>query len=229
MNNASPQILTSITWLKAVGFEHKSSAQSKELDMDCFEKPSKLTAQHIPHDVDDVSSNQVSKIRSLDELMASRYSCREFDPKRQVDTAILEKIIASGSLSPSACNKQPYFFFGVGFQGMGKLNALRPWYGASAMILGCRDDQEKGWVRPSDQEPFADFDLGLAMMPMALKAEELGLGSCFIASFSPKYMRKILGIDDRFEPHVALVLGYPLIGPCENHFKRKDSICAILD
>ena len=97
------------------------------------------------------------------------------------------------------------------------------------MILGCRDDQEKGWVRPSDQEPFADFDLGLAMMPMALKAEELGLGSCFIASFSPKYMRKILGIDERFEPHVALVLGYPLMGPCENHFKRKDSICAILD
>ena len=60
-----------------MGFEHKSSAQSKELDMDCFEKQSKLTAQHIPHDVDDVSCNQVSKIRSLDELMASRYSCRD--------------------------------------------------------------------------------------------------------------------------------------------------------
>lgn len=197
--------------------------------MDCLEKQSKLTSAQVIHNEDEASNDKISSLRSLDDLMATRYSCREFDPERQVDKAVLEAIIEAGRLSPSACNKQPYFFFGVGAHGMIKLNALRPWYGASAMVLACRDTVDSGWVRPSDNEPFAAFDLGLAMMPMALKAEELGLGSCFIASFSPHYMRRLLGIDERFEPYVALVLGYALIGPSENHFKRKDSICAILD
>lgn len=168
---------------------------------------------------------------TLDKLLSDRYSCRQFDLETEVSSEHIEQIINAGRVAPSACNRQPYYFYGVGANGMVKLNKLRPWYSAPAMILLCRDRKSSSWVRPSDDESFFAFDAGIAMMAMSLKATELGLGSCFIASFDPMMLQDALNLPEQHEPYIALILGYCSMGPSEQHFLRKGlhEIATILD
>lgn len=140
------------------------------------------------------------------QLCQARYSCRNFKDEA-VDLKLIERIICVGSRAPSACNLQPFHILGIGYEAMKALTPLRNWYGAPAMILGCKDLNEPGWVRPRDSEPFMPFDLGLAMVTMAYEATSLGLNSCFIASFDPGKISANLGLKDNLIPYIALVLG----------------------
>lgn len=172
-----------------------------------------------------------SKISDLDRLMGKRFSCRQFDPKREVERAKIEAIINAGRIGPSACNMQPYHFYAVGMEGMSALNKVRPWYDATAMILVCRDLYRPCWRRSADGELFFEFDAGLAMMAMNFKATELGLGSCFIASFNPKDVQQALNIPAKHKPYIALVLGHATMEPSEQHLIREDlnEIATFLD
>ena len=42
------------------------------------------------------------------EIANNRQSCRAYDKSRDIEGQVLDKIIAAGVLSPSACNSQPY-------------------------------------------------------------------------------------------------------------------------
>ena len=43
---------------------------------------------------------------SFYETALNRYSCRDFDPERKVETEKLGDILAAARLAPSACNGQ---------------------------------------------------------------------------------------------------------------------------
>ena len=42
------------------------------------------------------------------EIAENRQSCRSYDPTRMVEEEKLDRVLAAASLSPSACNGQPY-------------------------------------------------------------------------------------------------------------------------
>ena len=56
---------------------------------------------------------------------------------------------------------------------------------------------------------YYQIDLGIAMEHMVLKATELGLGTCWIGSFNPDTVRRILGIPEQIVVVELLPLGYP--------------------
>ena len=153
--------------------------------------------------------------------MQARYSCRDFQD-RLVDDDLIDEILRAGQVAPSACNLQPYFFYVVTGESMARLNALRPWYGAPVVILGCYCSGQ-GWVRGSDHVSFRQFDLGLSMGQMALRAQDLGLGSCFIASFPPFELQEALKLPPEHCPEIALAVGYPqaVFQQSVQHKKRK--------
>ena len=134
--------------------------------------------------------------------MQARYSCRDFQD-RLVDDDLIDEILRAGQVAA-------------------RLNALRPWYGAPVVILGCYCSGQ-GWVRGSDHVSFRQFDLGLSMGQMALRAQDLGLGSCFIASFPPFELQEALKLPPEHCPEIALAVGYPqaVFQQSVQHKKRK--------
>jgi nitroreductase len=55
----------------------------------------------------------------------------------------------------------------------------------------------------------ADFDAALAVENAVLAAEEQGLGSCIITSFSPEKLRQVLNIPTKYDIAILTALGYP--------------------
>lgn len=142
--------------------------------------------------------------------MQLRHSCRAFK-SNAVDDLLLEAILKAGQSAPSACNLQPYCFHVVTGESLMRLNEIRPWYGAPVIILGCYVDRQ-GWVRNCDQLNFRQFDLALAMGQMALRAQDLGLDSCFIGSFVPPKITQALNLPSEHLPEIALAIGYSAQG-----------------
>lgn len=166
------------------------------------------------------SSPAPNSILNLDRLLEERYSCRSFDHLRTISPHYLELLLNAAAKAPSACNLQPYHFEVVTGKSLARVERLRNFYGASALIIGAFDAQNPGYVSAQGQE-FRLFDLGLALMAVALKATELGLGSCFIGSLPIKELKATLKLTT--EPIIALALGYPAAdaAPRENHELRR--------
>lgn len=153
--------------------------------------------------------------------MQARYSCRVFQD-RPLEDELVDALLQAGQVAPSACNLQPYFFYVITGESLQRLCTLRPWYGAPVVILGC-SCVGQGWERGSDHVSFRQFDLALAMGQMALRAQDLGLGSCFIASFSPYELQESLKIPPEHIPEIALAVGYaqPNVAQGPQHSTRK--------
>ncbi|MDT3662179.1 MAG: nitroreductase family protein [Anaerobiospirillum sp.] len=157
---------------------------------------------------------------NLDRLLEDRYSCRSFEHKRAISLHCLELLLSAAAKAPSACNLQPYHFEVITGESLARVERLRNFYGASALIIGSFDPQNPGYVSAQGQE-FRLFDLGLALMTIALKATELGLDSCFIGSLPVKELKATLKLTT--DPVIALALGYPAAdaAPSENHELRR--------
>lgn len=157
---------------------------------------------------------------NINDLFSARCSCRKF-ATTPIAHETIEELLQAARLAPSACNAQPYFFYVLGPESMSVLNQVRSWYQAPCVILGCLDTVNYGWQRPSDGALFSSLDLGLAMSQMALKATELNLGSCFIASFDPDKISSLLHLNEHHIPYLALAVGHALMGPSDNHYLRQ--------
>lgn len=156
------------------------------------------------------------------DLAQKRYSCRSFSTA-PVSNAELFQILEAARLAPSAVNSQSCQLFAINTpQKMQKMNALRNWFGAQAVIVGCVP-LHASWSRINDSQNFALFDLGIMFDHMALCASSLGLGTCIIGSFDISQMRQTLNLPDSLYPMIALAVGHPSADskPSEQHFLRK--------
>ena len=57
------------------------------------------------------------------------------------------------------------------------------------------------------------MNVAIAIEHMALKAADLGLGSCWVGGFDGKETKKILGLADHIYPTMLLPVGYPANNP----------------
>ncbi len=60
---------------------------------------------------------------------------------------------------------------------------------------------------------YLSLNAAIAIQNMALRAADLGLGTCWVMMFSRKKMKMILELEDRYEVVVLLPLGYPAQDP----------------
>ncbi|MBR4750465.1 MAG: nitroreductase family protein [Thermoguttaceae bacterium] len=124
-----------------------------------------------------------------------------------VDENDLKNILQIGANSPSALNRQPWFFAAVTDRQLlaeidraaeikaGRLSLT----GSPTVIFVCGDDTD-----------YARFDVGAACDRMAVTAILLGYGTKTVASPCPKTNEKFkerLGIPEKYNAYAALLIG----------------------
>lgn len=178
----------------------------------------------------------------LAKVIKDRRSIRKY-LDREVDEKVLDELILSASLAPSGCNAQPWRFRKVlkdeikrleGAQAYGQLFV----YTSPSLIVVCSDpstydDIMKGNYQVEDRSltlnqawhiqrglniqqvrrEIIAYDIGLALGDIALKAVDLGLGTCFVRLQDADKIRTVLDIPSDYDIHLTVCIGYPAENP----------------
>ena len=142
------------------------------------------------------------------ELATERYSVRDFSPKI-IDENTIKQILAAGAIAPTAVNYQPQKIYVLQSpDAMSRMNSMRPMFGAPAALLVCYDKNLSWKNRKDNGHDSGEVDAAIVTTHMMLRAQELGVGSCWIGSFSPAEVREAFGIPENEEPVAILAIGY---------------------
>lgn len=149
------------------------------------------------------------------DLISERESIRSYDSERIIPDDTLNRILEAGRMAPSACNNQPWEFLLVSSKDM--LEKIRTcykasWFQAAPHILIVKGFRNKAWIRPDDGYNSLETDLTIAMDHMILAAEYEGIGTCWIAAFTPEILRRTLGLKENEEVFAITPLGYQMTG-----------------
>ncbi len=151
---------------------------------------------------------------SVLDLILRRRTIRRFKPLA-VDRSLLERLVDTARLAPSAANLQPLEFIVVDDAEVRR--AVFPCLKWAAYIA------PRGNPLPG-QEPMAyvvtlvnlgvrekgfEYDVGAAMQNMILAAREEGLGSCWLLSVEREKLADILSVPQGFRIDCVLAIGYP--------------------
>ena len=145
------------------------------------------------------------------EAIRGRKSIRAYTGE-PVEEEKLIQVLEAGQLAPSARNQQAWKFYAVKNPSL-REKIKEACYGqnfvgeAPVVLVACAND-----VRDMRcGQPARTVDCSIAMSFMILEATELGLGTCWIGSFSPDEIRKILNIPADYDIVAVSPLGYPAV------------------
>jgi nitroreductase len=155
------------------------------------------------------------------ELAKARRSCRSFLDK-PVEHEKLLKCVEAASLSPSACNSQPWSVVVVEDQN------IVPQIAEATMQLGVNGYmksakaffvvlEERARLMPvvariSDSQTHAKGDLGGFALSLTLEATTLGLGTCILGLYDRPRIRELLNISEERSIFLVIGVGYPKDG-----------------
>ncbi len=148
------------------------------------------------------------------DLIKHRRSVRAYRPD-PVEEAKLQLVLEAARLAPSAANHQPFHL--IVAHTAGRQEALkglyqREWFlQAPVLILACGDPKQ-AWVHANGSS-YLLVDVAIAVDHLTLAAAELGLGTCWIASFDPEVAREAFKLPRDIEPLILVPLGYPADEP----------------
>lgn len=153
------------------------------------------------------------------ELINKRQSDRGYLDKN-VDREIIEKIIESARLAPSACNSQPWTFVVADDKdicekiaksvydpliGINKFALTSPVFIVVVAEKRNITSGVGGFIKGAD---YTSIDIGIACEHICLAAAELGLGTCMMGWFKEKAIKEILEIPKNREVKLVISLGY---------------------
>ena len=138
------------------------------------------------------------------EIAQGRYSCRAYDPTREVENEKIQSILEAVRLSPSACNGQPYHVtvcrgdkakkvakacMGMGMNGFAAqapvMMVLSEMPYNKTAALGAK-------VKGND---YRSIDIGIAVAYLTAEAAAQGLGTCILGWLDDKKIRDLCGLD----------------------------------
>jgi len=156
----------------------------------------------------------------LMEVIRKRSSVRKYG-ERLVRREDIDECLEAARLAPSACNSQPWEFIVVdaepvrgrlcdamlgGIYGMNSFIRQAPVL--VAVVTDCGSWFPKVCNTLRDTKMYL-VDLGIACEHFALRAAELGIGTCYLGWFNEKAAKKALGIGRGKRIQIALAVGYP--------------------
>jgi len=145
------------------------------------------------------------------QVIRQRYSVRAYQ-KREIPEDVLQRVIDSFALAPTAANRQPFGLVIIHTAGREQELARiykADWFAKQPPIVVCVCAiPSQAWVR-RDGKNYADVDVAIAMDHLILAATAEGLGTCWIGAFDPAAAKEVLGLPDGVEPIVFTPLGYP--------------------
>ena len=153
-------------------------------------------------------------------LVHHRYSVRDYKPEA-IDPELLNMVLSAAQYAPTAANRQPFRL--IILRSENKREELRriydrEWFINAPIVICACGIPEQGWNR-ADGKSYIDVDIAIVMDHLSLAAADLGLGTCWVASFDVRESRKILQIPTWAEPIVFMSLGYPADDPEEKERK----------
>lgn len=139
----------------------------------------------------------------------NRYSCRAYQDK-PVEQEKLDRIFEAARLAPSARNLQEWRFVAVRDPELRKQMQVatnnQPFVAQAPVILAACAGTSYTMRCGQNAAP---IDVAIALEHIALQAAAEGLGTCWIGSFYPDQVRKILSIPDDVAVIELMTLGYP--------------------
>lgn len=166
---------------------------------------------------------------SFYEVMRARRSVRQY-LDQDVEREVLDRILETGRLSPSAANCQPWHFIVIDNRHPKRkaLNEVfyKDGFKKAPVVIAACAEPSRAWVRGADEKNYAWVDVTIAITEMILAATAEGVGTCWVASFDLKKALEILKIPKEMELVTLLTLGYPKepLESCEKDRKRRDEI-----
>ena len=163
------------------------------------------------------------------EIANTRQSCRKYNPEREVEDEKLSAILASGRLSPSACNGQPYHItvcrgdtaklVAKAVTGMG-MNRFA--FDAPVLMVISEEDYVASAalgakVKGND---YRSIDIGILAAYITAEAEAQGLATCILGWLDDKKIREICGLSKPVR--LVITLGYASDDDKLRDKKRKD-------
>lgn len=149
-------------------------------------------------------------------LAAARYSVRAYRPD-PIPEALLEQLLETVRLAPSACNRQPFRVVVLPTRGReGDLLRIypKPWFVEAPLVLAVCAVGAEAWTRSRhDGWNAAETDATIAMDHLLLAAADRGLGTCWVAAFDPAAARDVLALPDGIVPVAFTPLGWPADAP----------------
>jgi len=150
----------------------------------------------------------------LSDLILSRHSVRDFSEEAITDEEF-DTILEAGRQAPSAQNKQCWryivlkdrenikrFSRHIGLVGTVNFFIAK----APVVIIACADPKKS--VKMNGQDYYL-VDTAISFQQMMLAAWGMGIGSCWLAAFNEKQVRKYLSIPDNIRIVGISPFGYP--------------------
>lgn len=168
----------------------------------------------------------------LIDALRNRRSVRSYQA-RQVEREKLEELAEALRISPSASNQQPWrlvlvdepglkdevagatFNKAIGFNRF----AMGAPVIAAIVIEPPRALNRVGAALQGREYPL--IDVGIAAAQLALRAADLGLGTCLMGWFDERKVKKLLGIPRSRRIGLLAAIGYPVEGVAQGNPKRK--------
>lgn len=141
------------------------------------------------------------------EAIANRHSTRSFTEKK-IPRQALERILAAGTLAPTARNEQKHRAIAVTDPAViGQLMPQQPHVGKAPCVLAVYFDGENRKMACGQSAREQDCVICLAYM--ALAAMEEGLQGCWLGGFEAERARKLLDLPESATVVALHTLGYP--------------------
>jgi nitroreductase len=143
------------------------------------------------------------------DVVKRRFSVRAFEDK-PVEEDKLSRILNAARLAPSARNLQECRFVVVTdkekIRQMADAAFGQKFVGQAPVVIACCSVADRGTMKCGHTR--YTIDAGIALEHIALAAAAEGLGGCWIGSFKPENVRRILQIPDSVEVVELYPLGY---------------------
>ena len=157
------------------------------------------------------------------DVVRDRYSCRSFKAE-QVSKEQLDYILEAGRLAPTAKNLQEqHIYVCQSAESLAKIDEVtRSRYGAPTCLV-VTWDTENVYTYPGEKYNSGAEDATIVATHIALAAQAIGLGSCWVNAFDPDKLHQLLGLPANERILMILSLGIPATDakPSPRHSDRK--------
>jgi len=161
---------------------------------------------------------------TFDQIIRERYSCKHFDPSRQLSAEQLNAILEAGRVAPTAKNLQEQHIYVIQSEEMlKKIETASPCrYGAPTCLV-VAFDTENVYTYPNSTRDSGIEDATIVATHLLLAATAHGVDSCWINCLDPAKLAEVIGLPANEKILMMLDLGFAAegAGPLPNHFSRK--------
>lgn len=134
-------------------------------------------------------------------VIETRRNIRRYKPD-PVPTDLIETVLASARVAPSAGNRQPYHFIVITDTETKKALGLREWAAEAPVII-------VGYTDPAASPSWHLVDFAIAFEHVILAATNLRLGTCWLGRLERETIKQVLSIPETVKIVAVTPLSYP--------------------